>query len=527
MVQANHHTAAGNVIGRAKAAPRPGKWLLGVMFLVIAFLAYQPAWHAGFIWDDDDHLTANPAMTAPDGLRMIWSSMPVSRYYPLTLTSFWVQQRLWGLDPMPYHLVNIALHVINALLMFLVLRRLRVTGALLAALVWLLHPVNVESVAWVTELKNTQSGLFFFGAVLCFLRSEAATEDRSRLEIAPTNHGGYALALLCGAAAMLSKPSTVILPLTLWLCVWWERREWRWVDIVRISPFLVLSLGISVLAVLEQRWQISRSGPAVWNVGTAPLGAGQAQRLVIAGKAVWFYTAKLFWPAPLMFVYPRWNTGIRSFLPWIPLMGLIAVGVVLWFARGRGWDRAAIFGLGYFVMALLPVLGFFDIYYFHYTFVADHFQYLASIGLIAMATSAGATLTSRAVHDEEHSRRAVHGKEHSRRAGKLATDIGMVASCGVLVALGALTWSQSRVYHDAETLWSDTLRKNPSCWMADHNLADLLLQRGDVRDAIAHWEHALQTNPDLPEVYNNLGITLFKAGRGTRSDRPLGTSVAP
>jgi len=122
-------------------------WLLALVLVIATFVAYQPVWHAGFIWDDDDHLTANPAMTAPHGLRMIWSSLAVSRYYPLTLTSFWVQRRFWGLNPMPYHVVNIALHAINGVLVFLVLRRLRIPAAWLAAMLWALHPVNVESAA--------------------------------------------------------------------------------------------------------------------------------------------------------------------------------------------------------------------------------------------------------------------------------------------------------------------------------------------------------------------------------------------
>jgi tetratricopeptide (TPR) repeat protein len=478
--------AGGDVIVEAKASHMSKPWFLAptrvpglaVVFLVIAFLVYQPAWHAGFIWDDDDHLTANPAMTAPHGLRMIWSSMPVSRYYPLTLTSFWVQRRLWGLDPMPYHLVNIGLHAINALLVFLVLRRLRIRGALLAALIWLVHPVNVESVAWVTELKNTQSGLLFFGAILCFLQFEAQGQRR-----------WYALALLCGAAAMLSKPSTVILPLTLLLCVWWERRHerrgWRRADVVRIGPFVGLAMGMSVLTVLEQRWQISRSGPAVWQVG-------MAQRLAMAGRVVWFYAAKLFWPAPLIFVYPRWTLETASFRFWIPLVGLVAVGIALGAWRRHTAGRAGIFAVGVFVTALLPVLGFFDIYYFHYSFVADHFQYLASVGLIALATGAGMNLTA--------------------RAGKWGREIGVVASCAVLLTLGALTWRQAQVYRDNETLWSDTLAKNPDCWMAEHNLANLLLHRGDVPAAIAHWERALQIDPHLPEVYNNLGTVFFKMG---------------
>src|SRR6266404_541430 len=138
--------------------------------LALSVITHWPALQNGFIWDDDDHLTANPAMTQPGGLHKIWTSLSFSRYYPLTLTTFWVQRRWWGLNPLPYHAVNIALHAANAALVFVLLRRLNVRGAWVAAALWAVHPVNVESVAWVTELKNTQSGIFFFFSLLCFLR---------------------------------------------------------------------------------------------------------------------------------------------------------------------------------------------------------------------------------------------------------------------------------------------------------------------------------------------------------------------
>ena len=243
-------------------------WLLVLALMVITFVAYAPVWRAGFVWDDDDHLTANPAMTTPHGLQMIWSSLAVSRYYPLTLTTFWIQRRFWGLNPMPYHVVNVALHAINGILLYLVLRRLRIPAAWLAAMLWVLHPVNVESVAWVTELKNTQSGAFFFLALLCFLRFEAQPERR-----------WYTLAVLCGLAALLSKPSTVVLPLVLLLCAWWQRGRWRWADLVRTAPFFGLALGMSVLTIVEQRGHISGEGTQEWNLGLAhflhPVGCGK------------------------------------------------------------------------------------------------------------------------------------------------------------------------------------------------------------------------------------------------------------
>jgi tetratricopeptide (TPR) repeat protein len=570
-------------------------WLLAGVLVLVTFVAYQPVWHAGFIWDDDDHLTANPAMSSAHGLRRIWSSLAVSRYYPLTLTTFWVQRRFWGLNPMPYHLVNIALHAINGMLVFLILRRLRIPAAWLAAMLWVLHPVNVESAAWITELKNTQSGLFFYCAVWCFLRSEcpAATGypktavgippyktgeksagDSRRytglLGILPYKTAGecgwYALAALCGAAAMLSKPSTVMLPLALLLCVWWEggargdgnsdresrcrnrdrsragspdlgtpirnsdkesragreqvgagarynaadepaarpyqrqyncagdsarytsrkRGGWRRADIGRIAPFFIMALGMSAWTIIEQRGYVVRAGTTEWK-------QSMGERLVIAGKAVWFYAAKLLWPAQLTFVYPRWAVDAEALTAWMPLAALIGVAIVLWRWRRQAWARAGLFGLGFFVAALLPVLGFFDVYYFRYSFVADHFQYLASVGLIAVVASGGEMVCD--------------------RAGRLGRPMGAVAGPVILLSLAALTWGQARIYHDPETLWRDTLTKNPQCWMAHNNLGATLASLGRVREAMEHYEQSLLINPENAEAQSNLASALMRQGR--------------
>jgi tetratricopeptide (TPR) repeat protein len=469
-------------------------WLLALVLVVATLVAYMPAMHAGFVWDDEDHLTTNPAMSSAHGLRLIWSSLAVSRYYPLTLTTFWVQRRFWGLNPMPYHLVNVALHAINGILVFLVLRRLRIPAAWLAAMLWVLHPVNVGSAAWITELKNTQSGAFFFLAVLCFLLFEGSgkhesgkPEIRKRQtgETAATN-GWYALALLCGLAAMLSKPSTVILPLALLLCAWWQRGGWRRADIRRIAPFFILALGMSALTIIEQRGHVLRAGTTEWNLS-------MAERLVIAGRAVWFYAAKLLWPAQLMFVYPRWAVDAEALSAWMPLAALIGVGIVLWRWRRQAWARAGVFGLGFFVAALLPVLGFFDVYYFRFSFVADHFQYLAGAGLIALVVSAGIRAC--------------------RRAGHPGRQLGMVVALIMLTALASLTWTRVHTYRDEVTLWQDTLAKNPQCWLAHTDLGYDLSKLGRVQEALSHEQKAVRLNPNYVEARNDLGVALQRAGR--------------
>ena len=445
------------------------------LIVLLTIVAYLPALHGGFIWDDDDHLTRNPAMQSVDGLRQIWSTLEVSRYYPLTLTSFWVQRRLWGLEPLPYHAVNIALEAVNAVLVCTLLRRLGVRGAWVAAVLWAVHPVNVETVAWVTELKNTQSALFFLLALLMFLRFEEELRPRD-----------YGMVLACGVAAMLSKPSTVMLPGVMLLCTWWRRGRWTRRDILRVAPLAVFAVGMSLLTIVEQRRHIEHSGPSAW-----ALTAGQ--RLVLAGRAVWFYTGKLFCPTNLCFIYPRWELRPQAVAAWLPLAAVVLVAAVLWHFRRAGWARATTFGVAYFILVLLPVLGFFDIYFFQYSFVADHFQYLAGIGLIAVAVSAATTI--------------------SQRAGQRGRASEMLAVAIVLLMLTVCTWRQTLVYHDLETLWRDTLAKNPNAWIAHNNLGSVLAGQGKISEEIAEYKASLQINPDNVEALRNLGATYVQLGR--------------
>jgi Flp pilus assembly protein TadD len=478
-----------------------------IVFLV--FVAYLPALFCGFIWDDDDHLTANPAMRSVEGLKEIWSSRKVSRYYPLTLTSFWVQRRLWGLHPLPYHAISIALQAANAVLFWRVLSRLQVRGALAAAALWAVHPVGVETVAWVTELKNTQSGLFFLLALLLFFRFEDGLRPRD-----------YAVSLLCGAAAMLSKPSTVVLPAVLLLCAGWRRGQVTEKDLLRVAPLVLFAAAMSLLTIGEQRWHIGTGTASDWTLTAA-------QRLMLAGNAIWFYAGKLLWPANLSFIYPRWELPVRSVAAWLPVAGLFLVAGALWRFRCTAWARATAFGLGYFMIALAPVLGFFDIYFFRYSFVADHFQYLASMGLVALVVSGVATLFERV-------------GPHGRISAKLAATVA-------LLILSGATWRQAYAYQNQETIWRDTAAKNPSAWLAhnilgvicmrtdrlpeaamhlqravelapdspesNESLADLLASEGRLDEAIHHYIRALQARPDWPDVINNLGRAFARQGK--------------
>jgi tetratricopeptide (TPR) repeat protein len=452
-------------------------WVSVLALVGLTVITYAPTLRNGFIWDDDDHLTANPAMTLPGGLHQVWTSLTFSRYYPLTLTTFWVQRRLWGLNPLPYHAVNIVLHATSTVLLFFLLRRLNVRAAWVAAALWAVHPVNVESVAWITELKNVQSGLFFFASLLCYLRFENC---RART--------WFAASLGCFAAALLSKPSTVVLPLVLLLLAWWQRGRCQRTDFIRALPFLGLAAAMSVLTVAEQHLHIALA-PKEWSLTLT-------ERFLLAGKALWFYAAKVAWPGNLIFVYPRWELNADSLATLLPLLAAIAVAVILWRLRRRPWARASLFGLGYFAVALLPVLGFFDIFYFRYSFVADHFQYLACLGVVALVASGAATVLRR--------RRLQVG-----------------ASSLAIVGLVALNWQHGCVFHDDEALWRDTVARNPHAAMAYNNLGMIFNGKKQYEQAAELFHRALLIKPDFLEAHSNLGVSFTELGSYQEAEQEL------
>jgi tetratricopeptide (TPR) repeat protein len=453
-------------------------------------------------------------------------------YYPFVLTTFWALHKFVGLVPFPYHLLNVLMHAASAVLLWRVLRQLEVSGAWLGAALWSLHPVMVQSVAWVTELKNTQSCLFYLLSIFFFLKWEEEQLDQAGAASRPlqwrTGDGHslmlFAISLFCFALATLSKPSVVMLPAVLALCVWWRRGRIRWKDAVPLAPFLLISALASAWTIWEQKFHASAVGPE-W-------AQSWPERLIIAGRATWFYLGKLAWPHPLIFIYPRWEIHSSQWMAYLPLLAA-AVGLVLLSLVPGKASRAVFFAAAYYVISLFPVLGFFNVYFFRYSFVSDHFQYLASMGPLALA---GAAMT----------------ESFGRLAGVASLGRGAafsrVGPCSILlVLLAALTWQQSALYHDLITLYTRTLSKNPGCWMAhynlgialydrgetDHaithyreaialrpgyaeahyNLARLLAEKNEFADAINHYDAALTINPADAEAHNNLGVTLFADGR--------------
>ena len=460
-------------IKKSATAPAQKVLVLALLLIGATALAYFPAWNGKPIWDDNAHMTS-PALQSGNGLIRIWAEPGATQqYYPLAHTVFWIEHALWGDAVLPYHLVNILLHALSAFMVYQILRFLDISGAWLAAAFFALHPVQVESVAWISELKNTLSGLFFFSAAFAYLKFD---EQRTR--------GLYLAALLLFLAGLLCKTVIAPLPAVLLVVFWWKRGNISWKrDLAPLLPFFIIGIGAGLLTAWVERNFVGAQG-TVFNLSIL-------DRCLVAGRDFWFYLFKLIWPQRLIFIYPRWQIDAGAWWQYLfPIAALIAFAV-LWKVRAR-W-RGPLAAMLIFVGLLFPALGFINVYPFIYSFVADHFQYLACVGPLTLAASGIALGLDALALNQKFFRRTAYA--------------------AMLGVLGLLSWQQSRQYVDIETIWRTTIARNPSAWMAYSNLGSFLTTRGNTNEAIADFRKALELWPDQSKDHNNLGKALVQQGR--------------
>jgi tetratricopeptide (TPR) repeat protein len=473
-----------NTARRPVMVPR----LSAAALLVMVCLAYVPLSQAGFIWDDDSYVTENPALRSGSGLRDIWFRPgAVPQYYPLTFTSFWLEYQIWRDWALGYHAVNVLLHALSTVLFWQVLRRLAVPGAWLAAALFALHPVQVESVAWVTERKNVLSGVFYWLALLAWMRSGGLPEDNVTLNQS-THWGWYILALASYMAALLSKTVTCSLPAVILLVVWWQQGKLTRRDWLRMVPFLILGLLAAAMTVRMETEHVGARGPE-WEFSSF-------DRILISARALFFYAGKLLLPTDLTFTYPRWQVDPKEWWQWVYPLAAVAILAALWLTQqrfGRGPTVAALCFAG----TLMPALGFFNVYPMRYSFVADHFQYLACAALFALA----AAILTRITPSPTDTRR-------------------YVVPIVLLAILAVLTYRQAGVYRSKWTLWKDTLAKNPDCGLAHNELGllcvhDALMAQADQQEQLwdaaqRHFERVLPFDPVT--AHNNMGTACSLQG---------------
>lgn len=453
--------------------------VVGLLLVAMTVLAYSPALGGGFIWDDDDYVYENPLLPATDGLKRIWTTGESPQYYPLVFTTFWLEYRLWGLQAGGYHIVNVLLHAINAVLVWWLLRRMGFGGAYIVAVIFALHPVHVESVAWITERKNVLSGLCYLLSVGSYLRFEATERRR-----------WYASALVLFVLGLLSKTIVCTLPIALLLLRWWRQGPIGLKNVLRLVPFVLVG-GImgTATAVYEHYNVLHGAHGAHWALS-------MPERVIVAGRAVWFYTSKLLWPSPLVFNYPRWQINPADALQWLWPLAAVLAAAGLWMLRER-WGRGLTVAAWFTAITLSPALGFVNVAPMRFSFVADHFQYLASLGVIAAAVGVAGFLI-----------RLVKGSETPTRRGTARLCSGVLTTV-VVAALGTLTYQQAFLYRDVEDLWRHTIRHNPGSWLARGNLGVLLRERGELDEAADQFEYMLAHCVPWPEpqaqAHTNLG----------------------
>ena len=455
------------------------RWLLAALLVGATVAAYLPTLRNGFVWDDDTSLTQNAFIRSEEGLRQFWFTTQTPDYWPVTATTFWAEWRLWGLNPLGYHLTNLSLHVGEVLLLWAILRRLGVPGAYLAALLFALHPVNVQSVAWITQRKNLMAMLFFLASTWWFLRGDPAAPT-------PVASGGtgarwYWLSLLAFALAMLSKGSVAVLPVVFLGIIAYRRRiEPR--DAVRLLPYFIVAGVLTLVDIWFQGHHLAAAETI--------RRAGVTERILGAGAVVWFYLYKALVPLRLIFLYPRWQIDPGQVRWWLPLLGALALTGLLW---RKGW-RGPLAAWGYFCVALVPVMGFTDVYFMKFSLVADHYQHLALIGVTALAGAGWA-------------------KWRRRAPGALP----VAAAALVAGGLAVLTWRQCLKYRNAETLFEITLRENPGSAMAHNNLGVILADAHRLPEAVAQFGDALRLDPAYADAERNFGLTLARSGQAAEA----------
>lgn len=455
-------------------------FLPAAALLAVTFAAYLPAMRGDFLWDDDAHVSETPTLTTPGGLGRIWlEPTAIPQYYPLVHTTFWIEHRLWGLDTTGYHIVNILLHGLAAVLVWRVLARLGMPGAYLAGAIFALHPVQVESVAWITERKNVLSMVFYLLAAGAYLRF-SPIEDPAP----PRRWGWYAAAVALFVAALLSKTVTASLPAAVLLVVWWKRGRIARRDVWPLVPLFVIGAAFGLTTAYLEQYHVGAKGEE-WNLSLV-------DRVLVAGRALVFYAGKLLWPANLTFIYERWEIDARQWWPYLYPAGVAAVVAALLVLRNR-IGRGPLVAVLFFAGTLAPAIGFLNVFPFRYSFVADHFQYHASLGLIAL----GAAVLAWGV----------------QRLGARGVRLGWVDAAILLAALGFLTWRQAHIYQGPEALWADTLAKNPRCWMAHGNLGFHYSRKGDLDRAEDNYRASLRIHPHDASMYGSLGVALTAQGK--------------
>ena len=511
-VEQNGDFIASSPVGEAAAANRVDRWnsfLLRAAVIVLAGLwVYSPAYHGDWLWDDDQLLTQNLSVqhrVSPDpsvppnslqSLAKLWFNPDGADYFPLSYTALWAQWPFFGLRSTGYHVTTILLHIAGSLLLWALLAKMRIPGAWLSGLVFAIHPVCVESVAWVSETKNTLSLPLFLISAICWVGQDDETDTAKRQRL-------YGISIVFFLLAMFAKTSIVAFPVVTLLYAWWKRGTVTMRDLIVAAPLFVVSI---VLGLVTMSYQWGRAiGQEKIIVGDLLSVGGFLSRTAIAGMAILHYLASIVWPVNLLPIYPRWEVDPPK--AWMFLAWPLIIGGAWWMWKNRDavslphWGRHALFAFGFFLLMVAPVLGFVTISYMRITWVADHFIYLPMISIIALLCAGVIRLFGQAQEES---------KPTFLAGGAL-----------LLAALTLLSFRDAVNWMDEDHMWEHTLKHNFDAWQAHNRLGAKKFARGDVDGAHFHFQNSTRLRPDLGETHNNLGTTLSARANilGQRGDQ--------
>ena len=468
--------AAAPIQKNPDASTGPSHWMKAGQILLIAGAAlwiYWPVLNGDWLWDDDTLISQNGLIQDPYGIWNIWFTPgDLIDYFPLSASVEWLGWQIWDTDTLGYHLLNVILHTGSALLLWRLFSKLGLRLAWLGGLFFVIHPVMVESVAWMAELKNTLSMPPFLLAMCAWINYEARGQWKD-----------YFLALGFFLVAMLCKSSMVMFPVVILLFAWWKRGRIGWRDFQHSAPFFFISLIVGLMLIAYLRHGVGEE--------TIALG-GLLSRLACIGLSLSFYFSKSFLPVALSPIYPQWQIDpptLWQFLPWP-----VFAGVLVWLWRKRDtWGRHALLGAGFFLINLAPFTGLRTIAFMRVTWVMDHILYLPILGWIGLVVAALSQCEARL---------SVPGRRYAW---------GAIVAVAVLLAV--VSHRDSKTYLNSEALWTHAIRENPMAWPAYNNLGNTFANEGRMPEAEEQYEIALAINPGYPEAHNNLGIIYVRSGR--------------
>jgi Tfp pilus assembly protein PilF len=518
-------------------------WLYAAIILLAGLFVAAPAFHGTWLWDDDQEITANPALvamkTAGDSLYAIWHGDVGADYLPVKSTVLWLEYQIWGVDNTGYHLATTFFHLINSLLIWVLFRKLGLRCAWLGGLIFAIHPILVESVAWVSEQKNTLSLALLLPSMIFYLRFDERLKA-GRGEAAMWN---YLAALIFFVLSLLSKSSGVMMPFTILLFAWWKYANMSWRDLLCFATLgcvlsffggiaiyiwkedfntMVMMMAAVIPGILlgwawwqlkEKHWRDTLN--AVYAalpfflitiviclvtvhfqfdkaIGAEGIPVPKSPTLN-AGVLIFFYTWKTIFPFDLCPIYPKWEFDPMDDMYLFALWPVL-LGILYWFWLKRNtWGKHVLFGYGFFLIYLVPVLGFVTMSYMRITWAADHFLYISAIGIIALFV---------ALIDKLYSAVPLHYKK---------------AALTTIIAILAVTTGYAHFYSgiflNEAAMWTFTLSKNENAWQAHSRYGKVLLDSGNIDAAFYHIYHSNRLRPDLAETNNNMGVLLMQKGR--------------